>query len=43
MGAVASEPVLASRRPDTLYLYAARAARGIGDGFAFIILPAYLS
>src|SRR5260370_24177123 len=26
-----------------LYLYAARAARGIGDGFAFIILPAYLS
>jgi MFS family permease len=43
MGAVASEPMLASRRPDTLYLYAARAARGIGDGFAFIILPAYLS
>ena len=24
------------------YLYAARAARGFGDGFAAIILPAYL-
>jgi MFS family permease len=43
MCASASEPALASRRPDTLYLYAARAARGVGDGFAFIILPAYLS
>src|SRR5229473_440150 len=43
MGALASEPVLASRRPAMLYLYAARAARGVGDGFAFIILPAYLS
>jgi len=43
MCALASEPVLASRRPATLYLYAARAARGVGDGFAFIILPAYLS
>src|SRR5207247_7140861 len=43
MCAVASEPVLADRRPDLLYLFAARAARGIGDGFAFIILPAYLS
>src|SRR5262249_25789166 len=29
-------------RPDVLYLYAARAARGFGDGFAAIILPAYL-
>src|SRR6185312_3395580 len=26
-----------------LVLYAARAARGFGDGFAVIILPAYLS
>ena len=43
MCAAASEPVPASGRPDTLYLYAARAARGIGDGFAFIILPAYLA
>ena len=32
------------RRPaDVLLLYAARAARGFGDGFAIIILPAYLS
>jgi len=28
---------------DIFYLYAARAARGLGDGFAAIILPAYLS
>jgi hypothetical protein len=25
------------------YLYAARAARGLGDGFAAIILPTYLT
>jgi len=43
MVAVISEPSPAARRPDVFYLYAARAARGIGDGFAFIILPAYLS
>jgi MFS family permease len=31
------------RRPnDVILLYAARAARGFGDGFAIIILPAYL-
>jgi MFS family permease len=30
-------------RSDILYLYAARATRGFGDGFAAIILPAYLS
>ncbi len=31
------------RRPsDVFFLYAARAARGFGDGFAAIILPAYL-
>ena len=29
-------------RADVVYLYAARAARGFGDGFAAIILPAYL-
>jgi len=29
-------------RSDVRYLYAARAARGFGDGFAAIILPAYL-
>jgi MFS family permease len=27
---------------DVVHLYAARAARGFGDGFAAIILPAYL-
>src|SRR6266508_5926235 len=31
-----------ARRADVLNLYAARAARGFGDGFAAIILPAYL-
>ena len=30
-------------RLDVFYLYAARAARGFGDGFAVIILPVYLS
>jgi MFS family permease len=30
-------------RSDVFYLYAARAVRGFGDGFAVIILPAYLS
>src|SRR3954462_4392125 len=29
-------------RSDVFYMYAARAARGFGDGFATIILPAYL-
>lgn len=33
----------ASPRAETFYLYAARAARGFGDGFAAIILPAYLT
>jgi hypothetical protein len=28
---------------DIFYLYSVRAARGLGDGFAAIILPAYLS
>src|SRR3954471_10681633 len=32
----------AAGRSDVFYLYAARAARGFGDGFAAIILPAYL-
>jgi MFS family permease len=31
------------RTADVFLLYAARAARGFGDGFAIIILPAYLS
>jgi MFS family permease len=30
------------RRSGVFYLYAARAARGFGDGFAAILLPAYL-
>src|SRR6476659_8442152 len=32
----------AGGRSDVFNLYAARAARGLGDGFAAIILPAYL-
>ena len=28
---------------ESFYVYAARAARGFGDGFAVIILPAYLT
>src|SRR5215470_13133147 len=32
-----------STRSDTLLLYAARATRAFGDGFAVIILPAYLA
>src|SRR4051794_40008771 len=30
-------------KPDVLWLYAARGVRGFGDGFAIIVLPAYLS
>ena len=36
------ERLRAGGRSDVFYLYAARAARGFGDGFAAIILPAYL-
>jgi MFS family permease len=43
MAAITSTPLLAARRSDIFHLYAARAVRGLGDGFAFIILPAYLS
>ena len=43
MRTIAPASVLAGRSPDAVYLYAARAARGFGDGFAFIILPVYLS
>src|SRR5438309_614176 len=32
-----------SKQRDILKLYAARAARGFGDGFAVILLPAYLT
>jgi MFS family permease len=33
----------AQSKPDLLTIYAARALRGFGDGFAIIILPVYLS
>ncbi len=33
----------ARRRSDILLLYTARAVRGFGDGFAVVILPAYLA
>src|SRR5436853_6860385 len=42
-GVIAPDPTLTTRPPGMLYLYAARAARGLGDGFAFIVLPVYLS
>ncbi len=35
--------LIASKKFNLIVLYAARAARGFGDGFAVIILPAYLS
>ena len=35
--------IIAIRRSDVYVPYAARAARGVGDGFAIIIVPAYLS
>ena len=38
-----ASPVLDRNRQSILLLYAARAVRGFGDGFAVIILPAYLS
>jgi hypothetical protein len=38
--ALASETQSMSGSANIVYLYAARAARGFGDGFAAIILPA---
>ena len=38
-----ASPVLDRNRQSILLLYAARAVRGFGDGFAVIILPAYLA
>jgi MFS family permease len=38
-----SDQGLATRRVDIYLLYAARGLRGFGDGFAVILLPAYLS
>src|SRR2546426_9885450 len=41
-GAALLERLGVAERADIVNLYAARAARGFGDGFAAIILPAYL-
>src|SRR5262245_24361840 len=41
-GAALLERLGAAARAEVASLYAARAARGFGDGFAAIILPAYL-
>jgi MFS family permease len=38
-----SDPPVHARRADILLLLTARGLRGFGDGFAIIILPAYLS
>jgi MFS family permease len=38
-----SSPILDQNRRSIVLLYAARVARGFGDGFAVIILPAYLA
>jgi MFS family permease len=36
-------PLSAKTRPESFYLYAARGLRAFGDGFAVIVLPAYLA
>src|SRR5882757_7814484 len=41
MAAMDSSPQ--AHRADTHLLYAARCVRGFGDGFAVVILPAYLT
>src|SRR6476646_8812675 len=43
MTSIATEPKLSARTPLIALLYAARGLRGFGDGFAIIILPAYLT
>lgn len=43
MTEIASTPGAASSGSPTTLLYAARALRGFGDGFAIIILPAYMT
>jgi MFS family permease len=42
-GGQIEHPVLKENQRSLVLLYAARAARGFGDGFAVIILPAYLA
>ena len=43
MDGTASIPILSQPRPAIVLLYVARGLRGFGDGFAVIILPAYLT
>src|SRR5258707_2866954 len=43
MTAPSATQVSSAARPDVALLYAARGLRGFGDGFAIIILPAYLT
>jgi MFS family permease len=43
MTGIATEADAIAAKPGTFWLYSARALRGFGDGFAIIILPAYLT
>jgi MFS family permease len=43
MTRIAAEPKPSARTPLIALLYAARGLRGFGDGFAIIILPAYMT
>ena len=43
MTGIATEADAIAAKPGTLWLYSARALRGFGDGFAIIILPAYMT
>src|ERR1700704_4869774 len=42
-GTMAADRATPTRASDLFLLYTARGVRGFGDGFAIIILPAYLS
>src|SRR6516162_4158198 len=43
MTSLAAEPQTVATAPGVSRLYTARALRGFGDGFAIIILPAYMT
>src|SRR4029077_11045624 len=43
MTSIATEPKLSAKTSLIALLYAARGLRGFGDGFAIIILPAYMT
>src|SRR3984893_15699197 len=43
MTSIATEPEVSSKTSLIALLYAARGLRGFGDGFAIIILPAYMT